>query len=245
MNAFFKDLGFYTAMIAGAIFIGGILPTLKHWNRDRLPLVLSFAAGLMLGSVFFHLLPEAYHILGKNIGVFVLAGFLFLFFAEKYITLHICEIFDCEVHHLGVAAFIGIAVHTLANGIALGSSLMVPYLGVFVFLAVAAHKAPEAFSLTTVLLHTGAHRSKIILVNVLIILMIPAGALLAYGILEPGESAWTGRALAFSAGTFLHISLSDLLPEAHRHSKSKALTSLMLLLGLAVMWLLEYFFIPD
>jgi zinc and cadmium transporter len=159
---------------------------------------------------------------------------------ERFITVHICEGIDCEVHKLGVSAFIGIALHSLIDGIALGSGLLVPGLGFVVFMAIVGHKAPEVFSLTTVLLHGEMGKSKIALVNGIIWLMVPLGALLAYAFLRDQDPGWIGKALGFSAGTFLHISLSDLLPETHKHGASKVLTSLLLLAGLLLMWLLEY-----
>ena len=238
MTLFWTNLGIYTGIIAVAILIGGVIPLLKHWHRERIPVILSLAAGIMLGSAFFHLMPEAYEILGKSVGLYVLAGFLFLYFIEKFITVHICEAFDCEIHHLGIAAFIGLAIHTLTNGVALGSGLMVPGLGLAVFLAITAHKCPEAFTLTSVLLHSGIGPRKILLVQLMVLSMIPLGALLAYGVIRPGNEALVGKAIAFSAGTFLHISLSDLLPEVHKHSQVKHWTFIALVSGLVLMWFL-------
>lgn len=236
---FFQPLALYSLAIAFAIFIGGVLPLFRHWHADRLPTILSLAAGIMLGSAFFHLMPDAYRIIGESVGLWVLLGFLFLYSIEKFVTVHICEALDCEVHHLGIAASIGIALHTLTNGIALGSGLMIPGLGFVVFLAVSAHKAPEAFSLSSVLLHSNTKRSRIILVQLLNLLMIPAGAILALLFIPDGGSVWIGRAIAFSAGTFLHISLSDLLPEVHKHSHIKTYNYFAFVVGLAIMWALE------
>ncbi len=239
MSAFAQSLAIYTGLMALAIIVGGFLPLIRPWNRKHLPLVLSLAAGIMLGSAFTHLIPEAYEAVGKSVGIYVLAGFLFLYVIEKFITVHICETLDCEVHHLGINAFIGIAIHTLIQGIALGGGLLVPGLGPIIFLAIVAHKAPEMFSLTTVLLASGTSRRRIILLSSIILFLIPIGALLAYGVLQPDHTATIAKAVAFSAGTFIHISLSDLLPEAHRHSSSKVLSTLMLLLGVILMSVLE------
>ncbi len=239
MKAFFEPLAVYTLIMAVAIFAGGLLPLLKSWHARGLPIILSLAAGIMLGSAFFHLMPDAYEVLGAQVGLYVLLGFLFLYSIEKFITVHICEALDCEVHHLGIAATIGIGIHTLTNGVALGSGLMVPGLGFAVFLAIAAHKAPEAFSLTSVLLHSGTKKSRVILVNALVLLMIPLGAMLAYWVIRPENPVWIGRAIAFSAGTFLHISLSDLLPEVHKHSHIKTLNYFAFVAGLILMWALE------
>lgn len=240
MNPFFQNLGIYSGFMALAVFLGGIVPLFRQWNRQRLPLILSFSAGLLLGSAFFHLIPEGFAATGASLGFWVLGGFLFLYFVEHFITVHICEGIDCEVHKLGISTFIGIALHSLIDGIALGSGLLVPGLGFVVFMAIVGHKAPEVFSLTTVLLHGPMSKGKIALINLFIWAMIPAGAILAYSLLRNQPPLWIGKALGFSAGTFLHISLSDLLPEVHRQGISKALAFLLLLAGLLLMWLLEY-----
>jgi Predicted divalent heavy-metal cations transporter len=239
VSGFFPSLGIYTAVIAAAILVGGMLPTLRDWHRERLGTILSLGAGIMLGSAFFHLLPDAYDTLGRSSGVWVLLGFLFLYFIEKFITVHICEVFDCEVHHLGVAAFVGIAIHSLTNGIALGSGIMTPGLGFVVFLAISAHKTPEAFSLTSVLLHSGVKKSMILLVHLVTLSMIPLGALMAYVLIPSADPLTIAKAIAFSAGTFIHISLSDLLPEVHKLSSDKLLNFFAFVAGLALMWLLE------
>ena len=77
------------------------------------------------------------------------------------------------------------------------------------------------------------------LVNLGFALMIPAGVLLfglGVGRLGPEASAsWTSAALAFSAGTFLCVALSDLLPELQFHEHDRLKLSLALLLGVALM----------
>jgi zinc and cadmium transporter len=49
-----------------------------------------------------------------------------------------------------------------------------------------------------------------------------------------------GCALAFSAGVFLCISLSDLLPEVHFHSHDKGKLTLSFLLGIGLAFALGY-----
>jgi zinc and cadmium transporter len=69
--------------------------------------------------------------------------------------------------------------------------------------------------------------------------MIPAGVIvfsLGMGGIGPSSSAaWTAGALAFSAGTFLCIALSDLLPELQFHSHDRFKLSAALLGGFALM----------
>jgi zinc and cadmium transporter len=73
-------------------------------------------------------------------------------------------------------------------------------------------------------------------VNAMFSLAIPLGALVFFVGFRPsaGGSAAVAYALAFSAGTFLCISLSDLLPELQFHQHDRVKLSLALLAGLGV-----------
>ena len=240
--SFLGQITLYSTLILFAVFLGGILPLSRRWDRAKIPLFLSLSAGLMLGSSFIHLMPESFELVGHQAGIYVLLGLLFLYAFEKFITVHICEIEtdQCEVHkNLGLSAFIGLFLHALTDGIALGVGLLIPKLGFIVFLAIFFHKAMEAFSLTSILMHENKSPGRIILANLALLAAIPIGALLSYWVVGGNNPKMAGIALAFSAGTFLHISLSDLLPEVHRHSKLKNQAFAFFTLGLLLMYLLE------
>ena len=67
--------------------------------------------------------------------------------------------------------------------------------------------------------------------------MCPIGALLFYfgvGHLVDARDYVVGVALAFSAGAFICIALSDLLPEVQFHSHDKAKLTLAFILGIAL-----------
>src|SRR5262249_13741546 len=148
----------------------------------------------------------AFELTGKEAPVYVLAGFLFLYLFEKFVTVHICEALECEVHQtVGIAAAVGISAHALSDGVALGSGLLVSELGFVVFLTIFFHKLPEAIALTTVLLHEKHGKARIIVFNLIVIAMVPIGALLVHLFAGSGNVRFAGMALAFSAGTFLHI----------------------------------------
>jgi zinc and cadmium transporter len=75
--------------------------------------------------------------------------------------------------------------------------------------------------------------------NALFALMVPAGALLYVALRRVVRvEDFTAWALAFSSGTFLHLALSDILPDLHRRAGSKWRLSGSLVVGLAVMWVL-------
>ncbi len=142
--------------------------------------------------------------------------------------------------------FAGLALHTLFDGVALGASVIaesdhasgsgLALFGLGTFLAVALHKPLDALAITSVMKAGGWTSRSRTLINGSFALACPAGALLfCFGTstLDASELI-TGCALAFSAGAFLCIALTDLLPEALTHSHDKFKLSSCLLLGTAL-----------
>ena len=154
--------------------------------------------------------------------------------------LHLEDGTGCDVHTLGMAAFVGMSLHTLVDGFALGAASVDAGLGLLVFLAILAHKVPNSFSLSAILRAEGYSRGKALAMNAAFALMVPAGAGL-YVIARQAvrTESFTAYALAASAGTFLHLSLSDILPDLHRRSGSKTLLTGALLAGIGLMWALR------
>ncbi len=148
----------------------------------------------------------------------------------------------CDVHTVGVAAWIGLSAHTLVDGFALGAASVDPQLGVLVFLAILAHKVPNSFSLSAILLSEGYSRGKAVAMNAAFAVMVPLGAGLYVVLRELAQvERFTALALAASAGTFLHLSLSDILPDLHRRGTSRWRLSAALVVGVAVMGALTLF----
>jgi zinc and cadmium transporter len=142
-------------------------------------------------------------------------------------------------------AAIGMTVHSLIDGIALAASVRaetgVPgvwALGLGAFLVILFHKPFDAMAISTLMAAGGKSRYTCHLVNGLFALAIPAGAALFYfGAGQFSGGQFLGAALAFTAGTFLCISTSDLLPEIqfHTHDRWKLTFALLLGLGLAAL----------
>lgn len=239
MENFLTPLLLYSGVLAGAVVTGGMIPLYFKKTREHLHFLLSFSAGLMLGAAFIHLLPESFALMGVAASYWALAGFLFLYAFERFVTVHICEALDCEVHTVGIAAIVGLSAHALGDGIALGSSLLVSKLGLIVLVTIFFHKLPEAFSLTSILLHAEHGKMRIVLFNLLLILMVPLGGFLIHWMTDGVDSLMVGRALAFSAGTFFHISVSDLLPEVHQHPEKRYGIFASFVVGLLLMYVLK------
>lgn len=102
--------GFYLFLlfIFAVTMIGGWIPTIKDWSQKTFRMLISFCAGILLGAVFFHMVPEITEVLGRQIGFPVILGFLAIYVMEKFIMVHPCEEGHCDYHKIGLAAYAGI-----------------------------------------------------------------------------------------------------------------------------------------
>ncbi len=142
----------------------------------------------------------------------------------------------CDVHTLGVAAWVGLSAHTVIDGFALAAASVTPELGLLVFLAILAHKVPNAFSLSAILLSEGYSRGRAVAMNAAFAVIVPVGAGVYVLVRQLVHvERFTAIALAASAGTFLHLSLSDILPDLHRRGASRWRLSVALVAGVAMM----------
>jgi zinc and cadmium transporter len=146
--------------------------------------------------------------------------------------------------HWGAAAF-GLAAHTLIGGVALASASAAGAargLGPTawgVFLATLVHKPADSLTIVSLMVRSGASRALAHAVNLGFALMLPLGvAAFFLGRAWAGQAAsagFTASALGFSAGTFLCVSLSDLLPELQFHEHDRLVLSAALLAGFGLM----------
>jgi zinc and cadmium transporter len=144
------------------------------------------------------------------------------------------------------AALVGLALHSAADGMALAASVAAetehegpgPVLaGLAVFLVIWLHIPFDSLALSTLMTISGATNRARHVANSLFALAVPLGAVLfmfgAEHALGPDQPI-LGAALAFSAGTFLCIATSDLLPELQFHAHDRVKLSAALVLGLAL-----------
>ncbi len=234
----------YSGIVMVAGWFGAALPMYFHKpQKDSryLRLFISLGAGVLLGAAFLHLIPDAIDATGKSMGFWLLGGFLFLFLLEMFTFSHPCEEDHCDYHKIGWVAFAGLSLHNLVNGVALGSALSIPALGIIVFLATLGHKAPEFFSLSSLLIAGKRSKRQAAFLIIIVSIMIPLGAVLSQVFLAQKTASVLGAALAFSAGTFIHIAVVDLVPEIHqaknwRNYHFAAFMAGLFLMGLATQW---------
>ena len=233
----------------GSIFslIGGVILLSKEKFALKISHFLaSFAAGVLLGTAFFDLLPEAIHE-GKSSGAdvffYTLIGIVLFFLIERFIHWfhHHEEPHEHEKETKSTVPLIiiGDTVHNFIDGIVIAATFLVSIpLGVVTALAVVAHEIPQEIGDFGLLLHKGLRRKKIIIFNVLSASAAFTGAIITY--LLGGElvKGYIPIFLALTAGFFIYIASSDLIPEIHYEKRRgfAVIESLLLIFGIAVIW---------
>ena len=204
--------------------------------------LLSFAAGTMLAVSFLDLLPEAVESAAEGTNVFmpVLLGIVVFFFLERFVLwFHHHD----ETHGMkpsAVLILLGDSLHNFIDGIAIAAAFLVsPGLGLATTLAIAAHEVPQEIADFSVLVHGGMKKGRALLLNFISGLTALAGAVLGFYFLE-GLEGLLPISLAFTAGMFIYIACSDLIPEIHKSAeKQRSWTQFLpFLLGIATLWIL-------
>ncbi len=255
-------LSAYSAAIFAASLLGGKLAALGTMTHTRTQIVMSLVAGFILGIAMFHLLPHSLFMAGpemveKALGWMVLGMVMMIFllrifhFHQHDFSSEASDLYDRRGHGgghsrslFGVA--LGLGVHTVTEGIALGASMRmgplhdndVAWAGLGVFLAILLHKPLDAYSIIGMMKSAGHGQRVRAGANVGFAVLCPLVALASFGgveLLGPEEGTLVGYVLSFAAGAFLCIALSDLLPEIHFHShdRGKLIASLLVGIGLA------------
>lgn len=230
----------------GALIGGLLLISNKNIALKLSHFLASFAAGVLIGSAFFDLLPEALlESEGMNINVFlwVVVGLLIFFLIERYV--HSFHHHEKHPHEDQIESkttipliIISDTIHNFIDGVVIAATFLADTtLGMITTLAVASHEIPQEIGDFGLLLHKGLSRGKVILVNVLSASVAILGAVITFflgGFLENYLPALLG----LTAGFFIYIAASDLIPEIH-HEKRRTfaiLQSLSLILGIVLVW---------
>ena len=83
-------LAVYSFVCIVASLAGGWLPLLVELTHRRMQIAISFVSGIVLGIGLLHLLPHSFAELGSidRTALWLLAGFLFMFFLERFFHFH-------------------------------------------------------------------------------------------------------------------------------------------------------------
>jgi zinc transporter ZupT len=222
------------AIAAAAFFstlMGGLLALRL---RDKLHLILGFSAGAVIGVAFFDLLPEAidfgrrFHAPGVILSWTAL-GFLSYLVLDRILLIH------GDAAPRGRFAAGVLSAHSLVDGIAIGLAFQASHqVGIVVAIAVLTHDFSDGINTMNVVLKNSGRRTEAVRWLVADALAPVAGVLATRFFTLPDTTF--GTVLALFGGIFLYIGASDLIPESY-HAHPKFLTTLMTLVGAAVLYL--------
>jgi zinc and cadmium transporter len=220
----------------------------QDFLKRTLFLLISLAAGALLGDAFIHLLPEAFEEAGNPllVSLVALAGILSFFLLEKFLHWHHSHGDDefseqhAQIHPVGHLVLASDGVHNLVDGLAIGAAFMVSTeIGIATTIAIALHEIPQEIGDFGLLIHAGFSRMKALVFNFLSALTAFIGLGLAFWLSSLSDTL-APLIAAFAAGNFIYIALADLVPELHKTTDGNRslLQFFVILAGLGAMILL-------
>ena len=196
---------------------GGLVLVRARGIERYLRYFVALGAGFLMAVALLEMTPESVRLSPRLGPILIMAGYCVVHLLEHTINAHFH--YGAETHHhefvsmhTGYAVLGGLSVHALFDGVAIGSGFVVSNaLGWLIFLAIFLHKAPEGFTMASVMLASGCSRRVASFSAVGLAVATLAGVLVIE--LAPG---WLPYGLPISAGVALYVGASDLVPEVNR-----------------------------
>lgn len=185
-----------------------------------------FAAGALIGAAFFDLLRDGLKEAGDNTDSVLIAavvGIILFFLLERFL-----HWFHHHHEHRGIKpisslVIIGDTLHNALDGVAIAASFLIsPSTGVITTIAVAAHEIPQEIGDFGILIKNGMSRSRVLLVNALSALATTVAAVITFALGDAGHLP-IPILLGLTAGFFIYIAASDIIPDIHENSHKKLL----------------------
>ena len=226
VTLFFVVVTFFSTLIGGIFALKSTKIPVKYF--------FAFAAGALISVSFFDIMPEVIDIITTTsvptvyvMGSIVLA-FLFFHVLDRIIVIHSMShghpptkdlANDPPVALGGMIRAGGLSLHSLLDGVAIGSAFQIgAQFGLVVGLAVIFHDFSDGLNTVTVMLRAGSTKRTAYSWLFLDALTPSVGVLATFFVsLSTGVLAIV---LAFFVGEFLYIGAADLLPEAHQRGTS-------------------------
>lgn len=209
--------------------------------RDRLHLILGFSGGAVLGVVLFNLIPEsitltAGHFAMPSTMAVLALGFLAYMMLDRAVALHGGpDGAVASTQRRGVLGAGILCVHSFLDGFFIGLAFKVSVtVGTVVAVAVLVHDFSDGINTVGLILKNKGSPGKAIRWLLMDAMAPVLGA--ASTLLFTLKGPTLGLGLAGFAGFFLYIGASDLVPESY-HQHARGLTTVMTVLGAAVMFL--------
>jgi zinc and cadmium transporter len=218
--------------------------------------IVGLAVGALFGDAFIHLIPQAF---GSGIGevtagTAIMTGVLLFFVLEKFLfwrhshgedeeCRETLSLHDHRPKAIGPLILAADFLHNIVDGVIIGASfLLSKEVGIATTIAVALHEIPQEVADFGLLIHSGWSRNRALLWNFISALSAFLGLFL---VLIFGRQIETlvPLAAAFTAGSFIYIAGSDLVPELHKtlSGRRAAFQIIAIVAGFSIMLALVFF----
>jgi zinc transporter ZupT len=211
-------LSILLGLLAALADIAGGLVLVRAKGIERyLRYFVALGAGFLMATALVEMAPESLRMSPRLGPILIMAGYCVVHLLEHTIIPHFH--YGEETHHgefvsahTGYSVLGGLSVHALFDGVAIGSGFVVSnWLGWLIFLAIFLHKAPEGFTMASVMLASGRSRTAAFYSAVGLAVATLAGVLVIQLVPQ-----WLPYGLPVSAGVALYVGASDLVPEVNR-----------------------------
>ncbi len=220
---------FMSVIVVSLISLAGVLTLSFSVERLRkyLFVLVSFAVGALFGDAFLHLIPEAFETMGdlNLVSFWVLLGIGLFFVLEKFF--HWTHEHEAEheghIHPVGYLNLVSDGAHNFIDGMVIALSYLVsPITGFATTVAVILHEIPQEISDFGILIHSGFTTKKALLWNLISACLAIAGAVFVFLLGGNGTllELLTRYALPITAGGFIYIAGSDLVPHLNENNKT-------------------------
>lgn len=242
----------YAVLAVGLISIlslGGIFAlSLREKLLDKLLFYLmSFSAGAILGTAFFDLLPESLEIVGDSFAFsYIALGFVIFYFLERLIYWyhghgHLHDKVAVSVKSYVYLNLIGDSIHNLIDGMVITTAFLISVpLGIASTVAVIFHELPQEIGDFGILVFGGLSKKRALFFNFLSALTAFVGVVLVFFLIE--IEGFSGFLISISAGGFIYLSASEILPELKKelNFKKNIIQFTLFILGLLMIRSLDF-----
>jgi len=196
---------------------GGLVLVRARGVERYLRYFVALGAGFLMATAVLEMAPESMRLNARLAPVLIMAGYCAVHLLEHTINAHFH--YGEETHHgeflhthKGYSVLAGLGVHALFDGVAIGSGFAISsWLGWLIFIAIVLHKAPEGFTMASVMLASGQSRAAALTAACVLAVATVAGVLVVE--LIPRSVPY---GLPISAGVALYVAATDLVPEVNR-----------------------------
>jgi ZIP family zinc transporter/zinc and cadmium transporter len=196
---------------------GGLVLVRARGIERYLRYFVALGAGFLMATALIEMAPESLRLSPRMGPILIMAGYCVVHLLEHTINAHFhygeeTHVGEFVSRHTSNSVMAGLSLHAVFDGVAIGSGFLITnWLGWLIFLAIFLHKAPEGFTMASVMLASGRSRAIAFYSAVVLAVATLAGVLVIELI-----PSWLVYGLPISAGVALYVAATDLVPEVNR-----------------------------